>query len=471
MSSSASSTSAVSSSRSCNPKIKQLESYILNESAKSSEYLIQSSPESSDGMLAHSAFKMVSNMTDCSEDLNDVSTIAVRNSFKRYDHAKWYVSNSKQTASYFMNTFGFKLFAYKGLETGCKTTCSYVVKSGDIIFEFISPLYSQVKDNPIDNAYIQSIHCFLKKHGDGVKDISFEVEDVEKVFENAIRNGVKCVSYPHLEQDDLGSVKSATIEVFDDINHTFIERCNYDSSKHFLPGYISIESSSAQFKHLADGIAIKNLPPVDKLVKIDHCVQNENWFKMFDACKLYKRIFGFHKFWSVDEKDVATEFSALRSIVMASENEEIKMPINEPAKGLCKSQIEEFLDFYDGPGVQHIAILTDDIIETVGNMKLRGAEFISVPKLYYEKLLPKLLKSGLQVREDLTKLEELGILIDFDSEGYLLQLFTKPLSNRPTVFLEIIQRNNHNGFGQGNFRALFETIEQEQRLRGTLEWC
>lgn len=384
-----------------------------------------------------------------------INSKVINSSFKGYDHATWYVSNAKQTANYFVSCFGFKWFACKGLETGSKIIASHVVKNGDVIFEFISPIVTKSADLK-EQVYLNKIFEFIKKHGDGVKDISFKVKNVELIYENAIKHGAKSINKPYVLTDEYGLVKVATIEVFDDVYHTLIERDLYNG--HYLPGYVDYNNND---------IAILNEMLPIELIKIDHCVQNEDWNELESACNVYSKIFGFHKFWSVDEKDVSTEFSALRSIVMASENEEIKMPINEPAKGLCKSQIEEFLTFYNGPGVQHIAILTSDIIKTVENMTKRGAEFIKVPNLYYEKLLPKLLKYG-SIKEDLAKLEKLGILIDFDESGYLLQIFTKPLTDRPTFFLEIIQRNNHSGFGKGNFKALFETIEAEQKLRGTL---
>jgi 4-hydroxyphenylpyruvate dioxygenase len=383
--------------------------------------------------------------------------------FKRYHHATWYVSNAKQTAKYFTVCFGFEPIAYKGLETGCKTHASHVVKNGHIIFEFKSPIVTKSLKNKAENHRIQEMHDFIRQHGDGVKDISFEVEDLEVTFGMALKGGATPVSYPHIENDSYGSVYLATVQVFDDLWHTLIEPIDYKGP--FLPTYAPVKDSP--YYELVHATAISSLPPV-KFDVIDHCVQNEGWDKLERSCDIYQKIFGFHKFWSVDEKDVSTEYSALRSIVMASPNEMIKMPMNEPAKGICKSQIEEFLEFYNGPGVQHIALKTDDIISTVRSMRERGTEFINTPPLYYDSLLPRLLKTGVPIAEDLNNLKELGILIDFDENGYILQIFTKPLTDRPTFFLEIIQRHNHSGFGKGNFKALFQTIEQEQRLRGTL---
>lgn len=394
------------------------------------------------------------------------STFAAGLCFKSYHHATWYVSNAKQTAQYFIVTFGFKKIAYKGLETGCKGFAGHVVQNGDVIFEFVSPICSDSSSLMQQKGgwILEEMQHFITKHGDGVKDVSFEVTDVDLVFKHAIKAGAKSICEPRVISDEFGSIKKATIQVFEDMFHTLIEYQDYKGV--YLPNYRAVQNNG--FTDDIHGSALSLLPPV-KLGVVDHCVQNKDWNKMNEGCDVYSKVFGFHQFWSVDEKDVSTEFSALRSMVMASSNDVIKMPINEPAEGLCRSQVEEFLDFHDGPGVQHIAVTTSNIIETVRNMKARGAEFITVPELYYENLLPRLLATGVPIEEDLKKLKELDILIDFDEKGYLLQIFTKPLTDRPTFFLEIIQRHNHNGFGVGNFKALFQTIEQEQRLRGTLE--
>jgi len=384
-------------------------------------------------------------------------------SFQGYDHAEWYVSNAKQAASYFVNTFGFEHIAYKGLETGSKTLSAHVVENGNVTFEFISPIVSS-SNNPVDNKILESVHLFIKKHGDGVKNVAFKVQNVDLVYKCAIENGARIVQPPTELGDENGKVKLATIEIFDDVFHTLINKDHYTGP--YMPGYATVKGNKSL--ELPDASAIKSLPPIS-FDKIDHCVQNEDWHNLDNACSIYASIFGFHRFWSVDEKDVSTEFSALRSIVMASANHEVKMPINEPAVGVCKSQIEEFIEFYNGPGVQHIALSTNDIIQTVKNMRARGTEFIQVPSTYYTKLAGRLAEVGLKLKEDLNELRKLGILVDFDEHGYLLQLFTKPLSDRPTLFLEVIQRYNHNGFGAGNFKALFETIESEQKLRGTLK--
>lgn len=387
---------------------------------------------------------------------------ASENHFQAYHHATWFVSNAKQAALFFNFCLGFEQIAYKGLETGSKRYSSHVVKNGDVIFEFVSPI-ANLKEDTSEEYLVSKIHDFIRTHGDGVKDIAFTVSDVTAVFERAVRGGATSISTPHIETDENGSVKMATIQVFDDLWHTLVEYINYQGP--FLPHYASLKDVPYSARYIST--CIETFPPV-RLAVIDHCVQNEDWNKLEPSCDIYEKIFGFHKFWSVDEKDVSTEYSALRSIVMASGNEKIKMPMNEPAKGICKSQIEEFLEFYNGPGVQHIAVLTYDIVTTVRNMRLRGVEFVPTPNLYYESILPRLLRTGLSLEEDISQLQELGILIDFDEKGYLLQIFTKPLTDRPTFFLEIIQRHNHNGFGKGNFKALFETLEEEQRRRGTL---
>lgn len=252
-------------------------------------------------------------------------------------------------------------------------------------------------------------------------------------------------------------MRLATIKTYGDTTHTLIEKSSYSGV--FLPGYVPAPSTS-------DALS-KFLPPVT-LSNIDHCVGNQDWDEMEDICSYYERVLGFHRFWSVDDKDICTEFSALKSIVMSSPNDVVKMPINEPAHGKKQSQIEEYVDFYGGPGVQHIALRTDNIVNAITNLKARGVEFIKVPETYYTAMRLRLKKAGLKLEEDFDVLQSLDILIDFDEGGYLLQLFTKHLMDRPTVFIEIIQRNNFDGFGAGNFKSLFEAIEREQELRGNL---
>jgi 4-hydroxyphenylpyruvate dioxygenase len=288
-------------------------------------------------------------------------------------------------------------------------------------------------------------------------DVAFEVDNVDALYEAAVQGGAVSIAAPHDVSDDNGSVRLATIRTYGDTTHTLIQKGSYNGV--FLPGY------RAETKAV-DPLS-RFLPSV-RLHAIDHCVGNQDWDSMEDVCSYYEKVLGFHRFWSVDDKDICTEFSALKSIVMASPNDVVKMPINEPAKGKKQSQIEEYVDFYGGPGVQHIALRTDNIIDAITNLKARGVEFIKVPSTYYESMQMRLKKAGLTLNEDFETLKSLDILIDFDEGGYLLQLFTKHLMDRPTVFIEIIQRNNFSGFGAGNFKSLFEAIEREQEARGNL---
>lgn len=356
---------------------------------------------------------------------------------------------------------GFQPVAYKGLETGSRFIASHVVQNGDVRFVFTSPVRSSSRQavNPApqkDQKVLDEMYDHLDKHGDGVKDVAFEVDDVYAVYENAIQSGAVSVTPPHTDSSEEGDVLSASIRTYGDTTHTFIQRTTYTGA--FLPGYRSVTSSDPTSKYL---------PTID-LEAIDHCVGNQNWDEMDSACEFYERCLGFHRFWSVDDKDICTDYSALKSIVMSSSNGVVKMPINEPAVGKKKSQIEEYVDFYNGPGVQHIALRTKDIISAVSNLRARGVEFISVPETYYEQMRRRIKETGLQLKESFETIQKLNILIDFDEGGYLLQLFTKPLMDRPTVFIEIIQRENFDGFGAGNFKSLFEAIEREQEARGNL---
>ncbi|EEP76387.1 4-hydroxyphenylpyruvate dioxygenase [Uncinocarpus reesii 1704] len=380
------------------------------------------------------------------------------NQYRGYDHVHWYVGNAKQAASYYVTRMGFERVAYRGLETGSKAVASHVVRNGNITFILTSPLRSleQASRFPEDEELLREIHAHLEKHGDGVKDVAFEVDSVDAVFSAAVANGAEVVSGVRTLEDETGEIKVATIRTYGETTHTLIERSAYTGG--FMPGY--------RMENSVDPTS-KMLPQV-VLERIDHCVGNQDWNEMERVCDYYEKILGFHRFWSVDDKDIYTEFSALKSIVMASPNDVVKMPINEPAKGKKQSQIEEYVDFYSGAGVQHIALRTDNIINAITNLRARGVEFIKVPSTYYDDIKLRLKKQGLVLNEDLETLQSLDILIDFDENGYLLQLFTKHLMDRPTVFIEIIQRNNFSGFGAGNFKALFEAIEREQALRGTL---
>jgi 4-hydroxyphenylpyruvate dioxygenase len=382
--------------------------------------------------------------------------------YRGYDHVTWWVGNAKQVAQYYITRMGFRPIAYKGLETGSRFIASHVVENNGVRFVLTSPVRSSSRQTthkapPKEQKLLDEIYDHLDRHGDGVKDVAFEVDDVRAVYENAVRNGAESVSLPQEESSEEGNILKASIRTYGDTTHTFIQRTTYTGA--FLPGYRSNTTGDDRINAL--------LPSVD-LEAIDHCVGNQDWAQMEAACDWYERCLGFHRFWSVDDKDICTEFSALKSIVMASPNDVVKMPINEPAQGKKKSQIEEYVDFYNGAGVQHIALRTPDIISAVSNLRARGVEFISVPETYYTAMRKRLAQSGLKLNESFETIQKLNILIDFDEGGYLLQLFTKPLMDRPTVFIEIIQRNNFDGFGAGNFKSLFEAIEREQEARGNL---
>ncbi|KAI8955892.1 4-hydroxyphenylpyruvate dioxygenase [Xylaria longipes] len=389
--------------------------------------------------------------------------------FHGYDHITWWVGNAKQAASYYNTLFGFRTIAYKGLETGSRCFTSYVVANNDVRFVFTSPIRSYAHlpaEEPISEdelALLKEMHAHLERHGDAVKDVAFDVDDVEAVYDRAIAgaDGIAIsVQPPRVLRGSNakeGSVVTAVVRTYGDTTHTLISRRDYTGP--FLPGFVARESAPSSVA----------LPAID-LVRIDHCVGNQSWNEMVAACEFYERCLSFHRFWSVDDKTICTEFSALNSIVMSSANAVVKMPINEPAPGKKKSQIEEFVIFNSGPGVQHIALLTNDIIATVSAMRARGVEFISVPPTYYETLRHRLKteKRAWELTQDLDTIERLSILIDYDEGGYLLQLFTKPLMDRPTVFVEIIERHDFEGFGAGNFKSLFESIEREQAQRGNL---
>ncbi len=358
-------------------------------------------------------------------------------SINGFDHCELYVSNAKQAAHYYRTTLGFLPIAYRGLETGSRDRVSYVSKQNQVRFIFTSPL-----DNNSE------INNHIYTHGDGIKDVSFTVDNAEAAWKESTKRGAESVLKPKLLTDDSGEAVIATIKAFGDTTHTFVQRNNYDGV--FLPGYTVFDEDV--------------LAEPTGLVHIDHVVGNQSDGEMQSVCNFYERVFGWHRFWSVDDKDITTEFSSLRSIVMANDNEIIKMPINEPADGLNKSQIQEFIDYYKSPGIQHVAMSTNDIIKTVTKLRNNGMEFLDVPKTYYESLTERV---G-EINEDLTMLEELGILVDKDENGYMMQVFTKPVQDRPTLFYEIIQRRGSNSFGKGNFKALFESIEHEQKKRGNL---
>ncbi|KAH9257752.1 4-hydroxyphenylpyruvate dioxygenase [Batrachochytrium salamandrivorans] len=370
--------------------------------------------------------------------------------FLGFDHVHWYVGNAKLVADYYVSHFGFDKIAFRGLETGCRSTATHVVKRNSVVFAFSSPYSS----DSLGADFGDNLTEHVVKHGDGVKDVAFRVENCRDVFDEAVRRGAKPVRSPVELKDDHGTVCLATVETYGDTLHTFVER--NQSQYSFLPGFKS------SFHHTVAGL------PVPQLKFIDHCVGNQPEGEMDQVCDWYKDKLDFHRFWTVDDTQIHTEYSSLRSTVMADSNLTVKMPINEPAQGKRVSQIQEFVNYYGGPGVQHIALNTDDCVETVSRLKQRGVEFLQIPHKYYANLQHRLKLVGLEIHQDFVKLEELGILVDFDSTGYLLQIFTKPLQDRPTVFLEIIQRCGNEGFGAGNFKALFESIERDQEARGNL---
>ncbi|XP_067050334.1 4-hydroxyphenylpyruvate dioxygenase-like [Acropora muricata] len=370
-------------------------------------------------------------------------------SFIAFHHITFWVGNAKQAASYYCNKMGFEPFRYKGLETGSREIVSHAVKQDKIIFVFQSPLNPSGKITEIMGKH-------LLTHGDGVKDVAFEVEDCISLYKAALKRGALSVHEPWEETDDDGMVTFATVQTYGDTTHTFVERKGYNGL--FLPGYKS---------PISEDCYLAKLPP-GNLNFIDHVVGNQPENEMVSIAEWYEKNLQFHRFWSVDDKQVHTEYSALRSIVVTNWEETIKMPINEPAPGKRKSQIQEYVDYYGSAGVQHIALNTSDIIAAVSNLKERGMEFLTIPDTYYENLRARLKDASITVNENLDVLQQLKILVDFDDKGYLLQIFTKPMQDRPTLFLEVIQRHNHQGFGAGNFKSLFEAIELDQERRGNL---
>ncbi|XP_037537075.1 4-hydroxyphenylpyruvate dioxygenase [Nematolebias whitei] len=366
--------------------------------------------------------------------------------FLCFDHITFWVGNAKQAASFYCNKLGFEPLAYRGLETGSRDVVSHAVKQGKIIYVFSSAL------NPGN----KEMGDHLVKHGDGVKDIAFTVEDCDFLVQKARERGAVIIKEPHTLEDKSGKVRLAVLQTYGDTTHTFVERMGYTGL--FLPGFHATLFKDPFLARL----------PAGKLDFIDHVVGNQPDDEMVSVVEWYRRNLLFHRFWSVDDKQLQTEFSALRSIVVANHEETVKMPINEPATGKRKSQIQEYVEYYGGAGVQHIAMNTSDIITAIRNLKERGMEFMSVPDTYYDQLKEKLKHAKIKISEDLDVLQELRILVDYDDKGYLLQIFTKPVQDRPTVFLEVIQRHNHQGFGAGNFKSLFEAIEADQQARGNL---
>ena len=353
------------------------------------------------------------------------------------DHVEIYVGNAKQSAYYFKTAFGFQEVAYAGLETNVEDRTSYVLQQDKIRLVITS---SMVKDNDINR--------HLNDHGDGVKFVALWVPDAAKAFEETTKRGAKPYQEPKVIEDDHGKVVTSGIYTYGETVHMFVERNDYDGP--FLPGYVARSP--------------KYQPGPVGLKYIDHIVGNVDWGQMNTWVKFYAEVMGFSQIISFDDKDISTEYTALMSKVMSNGNGRIKFPINEPAKGKKRSQIEEYINFYNGAGVQHLALATDNIIHTIHELRERGLEFLDVPDTYYDDLKDRV---G-AIDEDMEVLKKYKILVDRDDEGYLLQLFTKPLMDRPTVFIEIIQRKGATSFGKGNFKALFEAIEREQENRGTL---
>lgn len=354
------------------------------------------------------------------------------------DYIELYVGNSKQAAHFYKTAFGFQSLAYAGLETGLKDRESYVVVQDKIRLILTSPLKSGTQ-----------IGKHIDQHGDGVKVVALWVDDATYAYNAAMERGAKSYMEPKVEEDATGKVVRSGIYTYGETVHVFVERKDYEGV--FLPGFKKWETPDYN-------------PTSTGLKYVDHMVGNVDWNKMNHWVGFYENVLGFKNILSFDDKDISTEYTALMSKVMSNGNGRIKFPINEPAEGKKKSQVEEYLDFYEGEGVQHIAVATDDIIQTVRDLRSRGVEFLRVPDTYYEAVTDRVGK----IDEDIAPLKELGILVDRDDEGYLLQIFTRPVEPRPTMFFEIIQRKGAQSFGKGNFKALFEAIEREQELRGTL---
>jgi 4-hydroxyphenylpyruvate dioxygenase len=354
---------------------------------------------------------------------------------KRVHHVEFWVGNAKQAAYFYRKAFGFSQIAYRGLETGSRKRCSYVLRQGTATFVLTGAL---TPESPVAG--------HVRRHGDGVRDVALEVEDVDHAFHEAVRRGGVAVSEPKDVADDRGVARHAAIRAYGDTIHSLVASKGFTGP--FLPRYapLDVPGESAG------------------ILSIDHVVANVETGKMDAWAEWYKNVMGFRRYLTFDDKDISTEYSALMSIVMANGSTSIRLPINEPAPGRRKSQIQEYLDYYGAPGVQHIALATSDILRTVSALAASGVEFLRVPDGYYDRLSDRV---G-EIRESIDALRPLGILVDRDEEGYLLQIFTRPVEDRPTLFFEIIQRRGSRGFGKGNFKALFEAIEAEQARRGNL---
>jgi 4-hydroxyphenylpyruvate dioxygenase len=353
------------------------------------------------------------------------------------DYVEFYVGNAKQAAHFYKTAFGFQSLAYAGPETGVKDRASYVLRQNKLTFVLTTPLYPK-----------GAIAEHIQKHGDGVKVLALRVGDATSAWKETTKRGGKSYLEPQTLKDKNGQVVISGIHTYGDTVHLFIERNDYTGV--FMPGYEKWESTYN--------------PSDTGLLYVDHCVGNVGWNQMNPWVKFYEDVMGFRNILTFDDKDISTEYSALMSKVMSNGNGFVKFPINEPAEGKKKSQVEEYLDFYNGEGVQHVAVATGDIVKTVTEIQQRGVEFLKIPTTYYDELPDRV---G-HIDEDLEPLKRLGILVDRDNEGYLLQIFTKPVEDRPTLFFEIIQRKGAKSFGKGNFKALFEALEKEQERRGNL---
>jgi 4-hydroxyphenylpyruvate dioxygenase len=354
------------------------------------------------------------------------------------DYVEFYVGNARQAAHYYRSAFGMQLVAYSGPETGNHGRASYVVQQNKVRFVLTTPL------QPDD-----AIADHVLRHGDGVRDIALWVDDAESAYRETTQRGAKGVHPTEVFRDEHGEVRISAIAIYGDTIHSFVERKHYRGV--FLPGFVAVEGPDL----VARPVGLKY---------VDHMVGNVGWGEMNCWVEFYQNVMGFRLYQHFDDKDISTDYSALMSKVMANGNDRVKFPINEPAEGKRKSQIEEYLEYYKGPGVQHIAMATDNIVETVSKLRQQGVEFLRVPGTYYRELEGRVGK----IDEPLDKLEELGILVDRDDEGYMLQIFTRPVEDRPTLFYEVIHRKGSRSFGKGNFKALFEAIEREQALRGNL---
>ena len=354
------------------------------------------------------------------------------------DHIEFYVGNARQAAHYYRSAFGFRLAAYRGPETGVRDRASYLLVQNKIRFVLTTAL---APDHPVAD--------HVRMHGDGVRDIALWVDDAASAWRETTRRGARSVREPETLRDEHGEVRVASIAIYGDTIHTFVERGNYRGV--FLPGFEPVPDEDTVARPAG-------------LLHVDHMVGNVGWGEMNRWVDFYRDVMGFRMFRHFDDKDISTEYSALMSKVMANGNDRVKFPINEPAEGRRKSQIEEYLEFYHGPGVQHIAMATGNIIDTVGRLRAQGVDFLRVPSTYYDDLETRVGK----IDEPIEELKRLGVLVDRDDEGYMLQLFTRPVEDRPTLFYEVIQRKGSRSFGKGNFKALFEAIEREQALRGNL---